>query len=269
MHLLNRSRRPRQHHHRRAQVGPFANPNEVYAFYNLPYCSPENIEIRREDLGPLLKGDRPMKTLYQIRFRESVRWKQLCKAHLDKEAVRKFRQAIVDDYYFEMMLDELPIWGYVGELETKSGVTADNATRYHLFTHLDFSIAYNADRIIEVNVSADPLQRVDLAHITDADGGREVEFSYSVRWQASDVPFEERMSRYAQYSFLPQSFEIHWLSIINSFVLVLLLTGFLSIILMRVLKNDFSRYARGDEEDEEEEETGWKLVHGDVGRPTP
>jgi hypothetical protein len=31
-----------------------------------------------------------------------------------------------------------------------------------------------------------------------------------------------------------------------------------------VLKNDFSRYARGDEEDEEEEETGWKLVHGDV-----
>ena len=26
--------------------------------------------------------------------------------------------------------------------------------------------------------------------------------------------------RYAQYSFLPQSFEIHWLSIINSFVLV-------------------------------------------------
>ena len=28
------------------------------------------------------------------------------------------------------------------------------------------------------------------------------------------------LARYAQYSFLPQSFEIHWLSIINSFVLV-------------------------------------------------
>ena len=50
---------------------------------------------------------------------------------------------------------------------------------------------------------------------------------------------------------------------------MLLLTGFLSIILMRVLKNDFSRYARGDEEDEEEEETGWKLVHGDVFRIPP
>ena len=65
-----------------------------------------------------------------------------------------------------------------------------------------------------------------------------------------------------------QSFEIHWLSIINSFVLVLLLTGFLAIILMRVLKNDFSRYTRDVEAiEEDEEETGWKLVHGDVFRP--
>jgi len=160
--------------------------------------------------------------------------------------VSKFRQAIMDDYYFEMMLDELPVWGYVGELETAGLHTQPNATRYYLFTHLDFSIAYNGNRVIEVNVSADPLQRVDLA----LGGGRDVEFSYSVRWVASEVPFEDRMSRYAQYSFLPQSFEIHWLSIINSFVLVLLLTGFLSIILMRVLKTDISRYASAAEDDD-------------------
>ena len=102
------------------KVGPFANPNEVYAFFSLPYCQPEDMEIRREDLGPLLKGDRPYKTLYDIRFRESRKWASLCKMHLSDGDVSKFRQAIVDDYYFEMMLDELPIWGYVGELETKS-----------------------------------------------------------------------------------------------------------------------------------------------------
>ena len=38
---------------------------------------------------------------------------------------------------------------------------------------------------------------------------------------------------------------------------------------MRVLKNDFSRYARADEEEEDEEESGWKLVHGDVFRLPP
>ena len=42
--------------------------------------------------------------------------------------------------------------------------------------------------------------------------------------------------------------------IINSFVLVLLLTAFLTIILMRVLKNDFTRYMELDDESLEEEE---------------
>ena len=64
------------------------------------------------------------------------------------------------------------------------------------------------------------------------------------------------MTRYADSRFLPSSFEIHWLSIINSFVLVLLLTAFLTIILLRVLKNDFSRYMELDDDAMEEEEVG-------------
>ena len=41
--------------------------------------------------------------------------------------------------------------------------------------------------------------------------------------------------------------QIHWFSIINSCVTVLLLTGFLATILMRVLKNDFVKYTKDDE----------------------
>ena len=59
---------------------------------------------------------------------------------------------------------------------------------------------------------------------------------------------------------------VHWFSIINSCVTVLLLTGFLATILMRVLKNDFIKYTRDDEAAEEQEETGWKYIHGDVFR---
>jgi hypothetical protein len=47
---------------------------------------------------------------------------------------------------------------------------------------------------------------------------------------------------------------------------VLLLTGFLTTILLRVLKNDFLKYTRDDEMGEAEEETGWKYLHGDVFR---
>ena len=73
-------------------------------------------------------------------------------------------------------------------------------------------------------------------------------FSYSVEWvHEPGLKYEDRMSRYVDSSFLPTTFEIHWLSIFNSFVLVLLLTAFLTIILMRILKNDFSRYMDVDE----------------------
>jgi hypothetical protein len=76
----------------------------------------------------------------------------------------------------------------------------------------------------------------------------QIVFSYSVEWvHQSHIKYDDRMKRYEDSAFLPSTFEIHWLSIINSFVLVLLLTAFLAIILMRILKKDFSRYMEVDE----------------------
>merc|ERR1712113_1180856 len=107
-------------------------------------------------------------------------------------------------------------------------------------------------------------RRVDISDVTSP---QSVQFSYSVEWiEEPQLLWKHRMTRYAESRFLPSSFEIHWLSIINSFVLVLLLTAFLTIILLRVLKNDFSRYMELDDDAMEEEESGWKLIHGDVFR---
>ena len=78
------------------------------------------------------------------------------------------------------------------------------------------------------------------------------------------------MKRYDEHSpFLPETFEIHWLSIINSVVLVFLLMSFLGIVLLRILKNDFSKFVNVDEEDLNEDESGWKMIHGDVFRIPP
>jgi hypothetical protein len=97
-----------------------------------------------------------------------------------------------------------------------------------------------------------------------------VEFSYSARWVTTNVVHADRMALHSRSAIGEQSIEIHWLSIINSFVLVILLTAFLAMILMRALHKDFARYMELDDEadlDEgEAEEVGWKLVHGDVFR---
>ena len=204
---------------------------------------------------------------------EDVEWKEVCSVTLKPEDVDAFDHAIDDDYYFEMFLDSLPVWGYVGEIDEDTDVI--NALRHpsHLFskrhliyTRLHFSIGYNVNQIVQVNISTNPNERQDLSD-------KSLTFSYSIEWIPSSLQFKDRMLRYAANSFLPAALEIHWLSIINSFVLVLLLTAFLTIILMRILKNDFARYMAvemGEEAGEAEgKESGWKLLRGDVFRFPP
>lgn len=61
--------------------------------------------------------------------------------------------------------------------------------------------------------------------------------------------------------------EIHWFSIINSFITVLFLSAIFGAIIVRTLSNDIAKY--NEDDDDEVEPTGWKLVHGDVFRPPP
>lgn len=68
--------------------------------------------------------------------------------------------------------------------------------------------------------------------------------------------------------------QIHWFSIFNSFMMVIFLTGLVAMILLRTLRNDYAKYTRDDDDIESlehdiSEESGWKLVHGDVFRPPP
>ena len=47
-----------------------------------------------------------------------------------------------------MFLDDLPIWGFIGKVEK-----AGEGERYSLFTHIHYDIQYNADRVIQVDIS--------------------------------------------------------------------------------------------------------------------
>lgn len=73
-------------------------------------------------------------------------------------------------------------------------------------------------------------------------------FSYSVKWSPTTITHDQRLARYERFPLNPIHLEIHWFSIVNSCVTVLLLTGFLATILMRVLKNDFVKFSKEDGE---------------------
>lgn len=62
------------------QVGPFANPSELYEYYSLPFCRPTALEEKWLDLGEVLKGDRAHKTPYARRAGAYDGRRALCRA---------------------------------------------------------------------------------------------------------------------------------------------------------------------------------------------
>lgn len=251
-------------------VGPFSNPAETYRYYSLPFCQPKDVTTQSQQLGEVLAGDRRVNTLYDIQFKVDVHRKDLCTRTLSPADIATFAKACEEDYYLEMFLDDLPMWTFVGEHEHEDILLGHTKnSKHYLYTHLHFSIAYNKNQVIAVNVSSDPSQHLDITmNEGDAPHDVPVSFTYSVKWVPTTVTYEDRHELSAQTRFLPVSLEIHWLSVINSLVLVVLLMAFLAIILLRIVKSDFTRYAQDVENEvgSADEETGWKLVHGDVFR---
>jgi transmembrane 9 superfamily protein 2/4 len=54
---------------------------------------------------------------------------------------------------------------------------------------------------------------------------------------------------------------------VNSIVIALILTSMVSMILVRALHRDISRYNNITDEENSQEDFGWKMVHADVFRP--
>ena len=118
-----------------------------------------------DNLGEVLAGDRRRASMYDIRFGVDIQWTALCHFRLSQDDIKQFMDAIKQHYIFEMFVDDLPVKGFIGEMEqsqTKFDSHVHNETHIYLFTHLDFSLAFNGNNVIAVNLTTDPQQRVEL-----------------------------------------------------------------------------------------------------------
>ncbi|XP_025091367.1 transmembrane 9 superfamily member 1-like [Pomacea canaliculata] len=249
------------------KVGPYFNPHETYHYYQLPVCRPDKVEHKSLTLGEVLDGDRMAVSLYNITFRKEVAKDELCKVKYSEKDLELLRTAIEDLYYFEFVIDDIPVRGFIGHLE-EGGFLPHNH-KVFLWAHLSFNIEYNGDHIIYANVSTKEQAPINLDGVTTP---FEVTFTYSVHWFPNELKYEDRGKRMRENYFFPKTLEIHWLSIINSMVLVFLLIGFVVIILTRVLKSDFARYNLGEDDESDEldqDDNGWKIIQTDVFRFPP
>ncbi|KAG7947551.1 hypothetical protein I3843_14G100900 [Carya illinoinensis] len=245
------------------KVGPLNNPSETYYYYDLPFCRPDPVIQKKESFGEVLNGDRLTNALYELKFRENITGKTLCQKRLRVPEVAKFRDVVSEDFYFQMYFDDLPLWGFIGKVEEESEILGEEGPKYYLFKHVRFDALYNGDQVIEIRAFSDPSHVLEIKEDAEID----ITFTYSIIWNESSAKFEKRMDKYTRTSSVPIIHQTHWLSFINSIVIIVLLMGLLALLLMRRLKNDIRKCADGDEE--EDKEVGWKYVHGDVFRHPP
>ncbi|KAL2893513.1 Transmembrane 9 superfamily member 1 [Bienertia sinuspersici] len=224
------------------KVGPYNNPQETYNYFSLPYCHPQQqgkVAHRWGGLGEVLGGNELVDSGIDLKFRKNVDKTSICELEMDQAKASRFKDAIENSYWFELFI------GFVGELRfDKNGENA----KHVFYTHRNFIIKYNQNQIIHVNLTQDGAKTVE--------DGKVYDMTYSVKWIPTDVTFARH----------PLVLHFH------SFMMVIFLTGLVSMILMRTLRNDYAKYAREDDdletlERDVSEESGWKLVHGDVFRP--
>lgn len=165
-----------------AQHSPFNNPTETYRYYSLPFCEKhstkeeeqeaaqeENVNVQRiaaearvgaikhrQRLGESIVGDRRETSPYEITFGDTVDWRLLCKKTLSSEDLKEFKDAIHNNYFFEMFVEDLPMWGYIGDTQDENIVMGEvEGSHTYLFPHLHFTLETNENRIVAAKVTTD------------------------------------------------------------------------------------------------------------------
>lgn len=266
-----------------------------YEYYSLPiHCKPaEGIKYKSENLGEILRGDRVANTDYNLRMNVNEKCKTICSdIKLTVEQSDKLAERIKDDYHVHLLVDNLPCATKFYMLDNKEeqyehgfklGFVQNN--RYFLHNHIKFVLKYHPVeytdlfRVVAFEIETSSVSMNESKLNTDKTCLIEnkkhnlqeivpkqeniLHMTYEIEWQESAIPWASRWDSYLKMT----DVKIHWFSIINSLVVVFFLAGILSMILLRSLRRDIAKYNREDEPEEAIEETGWKLVHGDIFRP--
>lgn len=119
----------------------------------------------------------------------------------------------------------------------------------------------NSEEIMTLDSSFRYVQMVNSENYAE-EVGRTIDFTYSVSFEPSNVKWT---SRWDVYLYSQQS-NVHWISILNSFFIVVLLTGMVGHLLRGIVSRDIYNYNERVEINEERE-SGWKQLKGDVFRP--
>lgn len=267
------------------------------------FCKPKpEPKYVSESLGSIIFGDRIMTSPFQLFMRTNETCKPLCEPQMvSPHDVVFINTKIEQGFNLNWLVDGLPAGQLLEDMVTNThfysqgfalGELSEGTQEVYLNNHYDIWIDYhevseNQFRVVGVVVEPDSRGsssiKGDQANCGEIGGpmvlssNREmaVSWTYSVYWRPSPTAWATRWDKYL-HVYDPK---IHWFSLINSAIVVVFLSLTVMSTLWRALKKDIARYNRLDSinlddlsgndaamEDGVQEDSGWKLVHGDVFR---
>jgi len=265
-----------------------------FEYYSLPLCEPKDgvRQYSSENLGQIIRGERIVNTPYSVGMNKNVECAVLCKDKVwSKEASAEVAYKVEHEYFVHLIMDNLPCATRFSmpdnpvEVQYEPGYRLgyDKDKKFYFNNHLKFLMKYHLDkdlgtyRVVGFLIETQSVDKSSIEISGDtctikSQGPQEISttgetslhFTYSVQWEQSEVKWASRWDVYLDM----QDTQIHWFSIVNSVVVVFFLSGIITMIIIRTLRRDIAKYNMADDDIEESiEETGWKLVHGDVFRP--
>ncbi|KAI0393200.1 endomembrane protein EMP70 [Xylariaceae sp. FL0594] len=259
-----------------------------------------------ESLGSILFGDRIMTSPFNLKMGRNESCIKLCSSTYATEAAHFVNTRIMKGFALNWLVDGLPagqnLHDDLADTDFYSpgfalGSVSDGEPPGPAFfnNHYDILVEYHKvrghdDQLRVVGALVQPSSRAyppgdgeldcnnnDMAPVVlseDVGKTTPVTFTYSIYWVESNTAWATRWDKYL-HVFDPK---IHWFSLVNSAVVVVFLTLTVASVLFRALRKDIARYNRLDSinlddfsgadglEDGVQEDSGWKLVHGDVFR---
>ncbi len=277
-----------------------------YDYYHpaFRFCRPEKGPQRvRESLGSIIFGDRIQTSPFELHMAQNETCKMICDSgNFDEKSVNFVRSRITEAYNVNLLVDGLPAAelredpltherfsspGFpLGKVREDGAIILNNhwdiiidyhraglrGTKYRVVGVLVQPQSYSESKALgegkaECATNSGPLMLKEGATTP-------ITYTYSVYWRPSDTAWATRWDKYLHII----DPKIHWFSLINSTIFVIFLVGMVSSILVRALRKDIARYNRLDNinlddlsgtsavDDDVQEDSGWKLVHGDVFR---
>lgn len=260
-------------------------------------CDADNVstQVKRGNLGQRLMGDSFLPSGYRVLVQRPVECEVLCTATLTTPVIRRLGRLAMGDYHVNLFLDGLPVINTFSKSNTSRHIETGfplgelhhvkgnkGVPRVEIMNHLRFTVVHSAPdadgnvsivgfEVTPTSITAGKLDNpcdglVDRAGVPQMlTNGASIAYTYSVRWvMNANLPFATRWDAYLRMD--PKESRVHWFSLLNFFAIVAIQSVALWFILVRTLRRDINQYNSTDDLWEGVEESGWKLIHGDVFR---